>query len=267
MAKELPYFRFTSQEWQNGNISLESYELKGLFIDVCAYYWVQDCSITRTMLEKRYKDAKELINELIKLEIIKHEIDTDFITIQFLNDQFDLLSTMRKSRQGAGSKGGKQKSSNAKAKLKQNPSYKDNDNDNNKDKEKEKDNIEYIYSLYPSKCAISNRSTGKCAKDKIKIETLLKTKSVDELSNSINLYIADCLTTKTYIKNFSTFLNNIPDITEQKKPQVSDENKIYVWTVAGSVNPNREYTGSKKLYENDLNGYGADKVKLISNGN
>ena len=138
MAKELPYFRFTSQEWQNGNISLESYELKGLFIDVCAYYWVQDCSVTLAMLQKRYKDARELINELIKLQIIKHEVDSDFITIQFLNEQFDLLSTMRKSRQEAGSKGGKQKSSNAIAKLKQSSSYKDKDKDKDKDKSKRK---------------------------------------------------------------------------------------------------------------------------------
>ena len=33
MAKELPYFRFTAAEWLNDDISLESYELKGLFIE------------------------------------------------------------------------------------------------------------------------------------------------------------------------------------------------------------------------------------------
>ena len=37
MAKELPYFRFTVQEWQNGKISLESYELQGLFMSRCGY--------------------------------------------------------------------------------------------------------------------------------------------------------------------------------------------------------------------------------------
>ena len=38
MAKELPYFRFTVQDWQNKDISLESYEMKGLFIDICGFY-------------------------------------------------------------------------------------------------------------------------------------------------------------------------------------------------------------------------------------
>jgi hypothetical protein len=146
MAKELPYFRFTSQEWQNGLISLESYHLKGLFIDVCAYYWVQDCSITKAMLSKKFRNDKKELNELAELGIIKVSKKED-ITITFLDEQFDMLSNKRKVRQLAGRKGGKQKSSNAKAKLKQNSSYKD------KDKDKDKDNMpaysdfkEYAYS-------------------------------------------------------------------------------------------------------------------------
>jgi len=136
MAKELPYFRFTAQEWQNGLISLETYELKGLFIDLCSYYWVQDCSVTKAMLEKRFRNDIDLLNQLFELEILKHESKTDLAVINYLNEQFDVLSEKRKRRQEAGRKGGKQKSSNAKAKPKQNSSYKD------KDKDKDKDNIE-----------------------------------------------------------------------------------------------------------------------------
>lgn len=132
MAKELPYFRFTSQEWQNGLISLESYHLKGLFIDVCAYYWIQNCSITKAMLGKKFRNDKNELNELVKLGILKVD-KNDNVSIQFLDEQFDLLSNKRKMRQLAGAKGGKQKSSNAKAKLKQKSSY--------KDKDKDKDNI------------------------------------------------------------------------------------------------------------------------------
>ena len=40
MSKELPFFRFTVSEWLNDDISLESYVLKGIFIDVCAFYWI-----------------------------------------------------------------------------------------------------------------------------------------------------------------------------------------------------------------------------------
>ena len=128
MASQLPYFRFTVQDWQNGKIALENYELQGLFISVCGYYWINDCSITLAMLKKRFRDASTLIDELIKLGIIKHEKKHDKVEIEFLNLQYDLLSEKRKSRQLAGSKGG-----NAKAKLKQKPSYKDNNKDNNKE--------------------------------------------------------------------------------------------------------------------------------------
>lgn len=114
MAKEIPYFRFTVQEWQNGNISFESYELKGLFIDVCGFYWVKDCSINISLLEKRFKDDKDLLNQLISLEIIKVDDDGN-VNINFLDDQFDLLSEKRQKRQEAGRKGGLSKSSNARS--------------------------------------------------------------------------------------------------------------------------------------------------------
>ena len=128
MAKELPYFRFTAFEWLNDDISLESYELKGLFIDICSYYWFKDCSIDIAILEKRFSNAKN-IQKLINLGIIKINKDTNNIEIKFLNDQYDLLSEKRKKRQEAGKKGGLKKSSNAKAMLKQKGSYKDKDKD------------------------------------------------------------------------------------------------------------------------------------------
>jgi len=131
MAKELPYFRFTASEWLNDDISLESYIHKGIFIDVCAYFWSQDCDVTLVKLKKRFSNATNLINDLVKVNIIKHENKHDKINIDFLVTQYDLLSEKRKLRQSAGSKGG-----NAKAMLKQKPSYKDKDKDNNKDKDK-----------------------------------------------------------------------------------------------------------------------------------
>lgn len=143
MAKELPYFRFTVQDWQNGKVSIESFELQGLFISICGYYWINDCNLTLTILEKKFSNATILIKELLNLEIIKHENKHDKIEIDFLNIQYDLLSEKRKVRQSAGSKGG-----NAKAMLKQKSSYNDNNkyNDNDKDKYKNKDyiNLEFL---------------------------------------------------------------------------------------------------------------------------
>ena len=129
MSKELPYFRFTAFEWLNDDISLEDYQTKGVFIDVCAYYWFKDCSITKAMLEKRFSTVMTVIELLFESGIIKFRNGDDFIEISFLNKQFDELSELRKQRQSAGSKGGKQRASKAKAKLKQNPSYKDKDKD------------------------------------------------------------------------------------------------------------------------------------------
>jgi len=122
MAKELPYFRFTPQEWQNGDIGIEPFDVKGLFIDVCAFYWVRDCSVTTAMLDKRYSHAKELLDQLYKSGIISNTENSDFVSISFLNEQYDMLSTKRKLRQEAGRAGGLAKSSNAKAMLKQKPS-------------------------------------------------------------------------------------------------------------------------------------------------
>jgi len=143
MAKELPYFRFTVQDWQNGKVSIESFELQGLFISICGYYWINDCNLTLTILEKKFSNATILIKELLNLEIIKHENKHDKIEIDFLNIQYDLLSEKRKVRQSAGSKGG-----NAKAMLKQKSSYNDNNkyNDNDKDKYKNKEyiNLEFL---------------------------------------------------------------------------------------------------------------------------
>jgi len=123
MAKELPYFRFTASEWLNDDISLESYELKGLFADVCAYYWTQDCDCTLDRLKKKFSNATILLQQLVESDIIKHENKHDKIKIDFLLTQYDLLSEKRKSAQDRGSMGGK-----AKAKLQLKSAYKDKDN-------------------------------------------------------------------------------------------------------------------------------------------
>lgn len=148
MSKELPYFRFTVAEWLNDDISLESYHLQGVFASVCAFYWFQDCSITKAKLKKRFSDAQEEVEELLKLGIIKENKD-DFISIKFLDEQFDMLSEKRQKRVEAGRKGGlassKQRLSNAKAKPKQSSSYKD------KDKDKDKDKSDSTASIPPDK--------------------------------------------------------------------------------------------------------------------
>ena len=91
-----------------------------------------------------------------------------------------------------------------------------NNNENNENNENnDNDSVNDIYNYYPSKCSVSNRSTGKSRKkDCKKIEQLLKEYSIDKLKSIIDRYKSECLNTKTYMKNFATFLNNIPDYDE-----------------------------------------------------
>jgi len=97
---------------------------------------------------------------------------------------------------------------------------KDKDKDKDKEKDKDKDNyidsddVNKIYSAYPSRCVVSNRGTGKSQKNKDKIKALLKSHTAEELIKLIETYKNDCKDNKTYMKNFSTFLNNLPDIEE-----------------------------------------------------
>lgn len=182
MAKELPYFRFTPSEWQNGNISLEDYELQGLFVQICCYYWISDCSITITMLKKRFRNDINLIDKLIENNIFVVDENTEFVSINFLNEQFDVLSEARSKRQKAGSIGGMKRSSNAKAKLKQCSSY----NDNNKDKDKEKETLTSCF-LFSEFWKIYPNKNGKAESEK-KYNKLSETDK-QIIKNTINNFI------------------------------------------------------------------------------
>lgn len=142
MSKELPYFRFYPAEYLNGDISLESAQLNGVFIIVCSYYWCEDCYVFKQKLYKKYKKYIKNIEKLISLEIIKFDKQTDLITIKFLDVQLIELGKERKSLSDRGKKGVEAKAEKKKqavefetkpqAEVKLSLSYKD----NNKDKDK-----------------------------------------------------------------------------------------------------------------------------------
>jgi len=85
MAKDLPYFKFFCSEWSDGDITLESYEVQGLFINICSYYWSNNCEMTFTKLKKKFKDSDFLLEELIYSGAIK--VVDDIVCINFLNEQ------------------------------------------------------------------------------------------------------------------------------------------------------------------------------------
>jgi hypothetical protein len=100
MAKDLPYFKFFCSEWTDGDITLEDYETQGLFINICSYYWSNNCNLELVKLQKRFKN-ETMLDVLIENNIIK--INGKFILITFLDKQL----IEREEQSTVKSKGGK----------------------------------------------------------------------------------------------------------------------------------------------------------------
>ena len=105
MSKELPYFKFYTSEWLNGDITLEDLELQGLFINVCAYYWHKDCELSYTQLSKKFKSdlLDKLVGEFMQID------ENGMVNIDFLNEQFSDFTVRKKKLSDAGKKGAKNK--------------------------------------------------------------------------------------------------------------------------------------------------------------
>lgn len=91
MAKELPYFKFEPNAWENGNIQMLSREDKGLFIDLCSMYWSRlgDLPI-KLAVQKLCAGNATALNPLCEeniIEVIDGNIYIKFLTIQL--DEFE----------------------------------------------------------------------------------------------------------------------------------------------------------------------------------
>ena len=102
MSRELPYFKFFTSEWLNGDITLEDYELQGLFINICSYYWHKECNVTYEQLIKKFRSNR--IVELID-EFMQHDDDTNRVYISFLDEQFKEFAVRKEKLSLAGKKG------------------------------------------------------------------------------------------------------------------------------------------------------------------
>jgi len=89
--------------------------------------------------------------------------------------------------------------------------------------------INRLYALYPGKTETGTgpRSTGKCSKDKQRIAALLRTHTIAQIERSITMYLEE--QGGRYLKNFSTFLNNLPEYEEESPaaPEQTDEYAHY----------------------------------------
>jgi len=102
MAKDLPYFKFFCSEWSDGDITLESYEAQGLFINICSYYWSNECDINYKKLLKKFKGHEKTVCQLKEESIFKVS-DSGEVVISFLDEQ----RNDRKERSKVKAKGGK----------------------------------------------------------------------------------------------------------------------------------------------------------------
>ena len=79
--------------------------------------------------------------------------------------------------------------------------------------------VDAVYSTYPTRCVVQGRNLGKSSADKKKIARLLKDNSKEKLIKTIERYVEDCKRDKVYMKNFGTFLNNLPEYDLTEKPK------------------------------------------------
>jgi hypothetical protein len=70
--------------------------------------------------------------------------------------------------------------------------------------------VDHIYDMYPTKCPCREKSLGKSIKDKKLIKRLLSVYSKEEIEAVVKKEIEEKYG-KSYMRNFSTFLNNFPD--------------------------------------------------------
>lgn len=133
MAKEIPYFKFYIGDWSNGDITLESFELQGIFINVCAYYWSKDCDVSVENVKKKFRMVSDGIDELIACSCIK--VIGDNISISFLNEQYESREVQKAINRNNGSLGGRPRKE--KTEEKPNGLFFENQNITNKEKRRE----------------------------------------------------------------------------------------------------------------------------------
>jgi hypothetical protein len=86
MAKELPFFKFEPNLWDNGNIQMLSRNDKGLFIDLCCMYWSRIGNVPiKLAIQKLCAGNALALNPLCDEKII--EIIDGNIYIKFLSEQ------------------------------------------------------------------------------------------------------------------------------------------------------------------------------------
>lgn len=102
MARDLPFFQFEPAQYMSGSIQFCSLKAQGLFINILSIYWQRGCDLTINQVKKRWNEP-DIIQELIDENVIK--VSDDKIYIQFLNNQFNNVLELSKTRSENAKKG------------------------------------------------------------------------------------------------------------------------------------------------------------------
>lgn len=107
MAKDLPYFKFYSSEWNDGDITLEEMKTQGVFINVCSYYWSRECNLEQPKLTKRFRSYVAELAILIDAGVVT--ISRGMVKISFLDKQWSERENKKATMKANGLKGGRPK--------------------------------------------------------------------------------------------------------------------------------------------------------------
>ena len=175
MAKELPYFKFQPSEWVTGDITLCSMEAQGLFINLCCFYWIKDCSISLANAQQRFSNCLASLEELQNKQIFKVS-DEGEIIIDFLDEQMQKFTDISIKRSKSG---GMRAKANAKQ-LHSKSSAKAHIVREDKERDKEKD-INIVFDVFWSTYKRKQGSKSDCEKKWNKLKDGERQKIIDTL--------------------------------------------------------------------------------------
>lgn len=169
MAKELPYFKFEPNQWENGNIQFFNRSVKGLFIDLCSMYWSRLGDLDYALALQKLCGGNTTELDLLMQRDIFLIVD-DKIIIEFLDEQLNEFQETSVKRSEAANKRWKNKGKNANALQDTSKSNAIREDKRKEDKIKKENNIhsaelvefsfDDFWSIYP------NKTNKKKAKEK-----------------------------------------------------------------------------------------------------
>jgi len=114
MAKELPYFKFEPNQWENGKIQIVPREDKGLFIDLCSMYWSRLGEVPLKLAVQKLCGGNAVAFDLLIDEGL-FLVKDGYIYIEFLSEQLNEFENQSETNSRNALSGWEKRRSNAAA--------------------------------------------------------------------------------------------------------------------------------------------------------